>query len=339
MSVPQIGWTPLYSLPAAARELGLSRLFVKDDGRNPSASFKDRANAVVVSRALELGEKVVATASTGNAASSLACLAAGLPLRTVIFVPQTAPEAKIAQLLVFGATVIAVRGTYDDACELCGRAAREYGWYDRSTGVNPFTREGKKTAAFELCEQLGWDVPDVIFVPVGDGNIISGIWKGFTELQSLGLVDKLPRLVAAQAAGSAAVARAVEGDGVVRRVSGRTVADSISVSLPRDGLAAVAAVRRSQGFAVTVTDAEIISAIPDLARAAKVFAEPAAAAAWAGMKKAAAAGRLRGCRTAVVLVTGNGLKDVASARKSVGRPHGVAADFGEFKRLVRKLDL
>ena len=337
LRVPQVGWTPLYDAPRLARAAGVRRLWVKDDGRNPSASFKDRANAVVLARALELKAKVVTTASTGNAASSLACLAAGLPLKTVIFVPETAPEAKIAQLLVFGATVLAVRGTYDDAFDLCGRAAAEYGWYNRSTGVNPFTREGKKTGAYELCEQLGWDVPDLVFVPVGDGNIISGMWKGFVELRELGLTRRLPRLVAVQAAGSAAVKSALEGDGIIRPVSGKTVADSISVSRPRDGVAAVRAVRQSRGFAVAVSDAEILAAIPELARGANVFAEPAGAAAWAGLKKAAAAGRVASRCSVALLVTGNGLKDVASARRSVGAPFRVEPDLESLKRLVRKL--
>ncbi|OGS30601.1 MAG: threonine synthase, partial [Elusimicrobia bacterium RIFOXYA2_FULL_69_6] len=266
LAAPQIGWTPLYEAPRLAAALGLRRLVVKDDGRNPSASFKDRANAVVLARALGQKERTVTTASTGNAASSLACLAAGLPLKTVIFVPQTAPEAKVAQLLVFGATVVAVRGTYDDAFDLCGQAAAEYGWYNRSTGINPFTREGKKTGAYELAEQLGWQVPDLVFVPVGDGNIISGMWKGFTDLRELGLIERLPKLVAVQAEGSAAVKNALERGGAIRPVSGRTVADSISVSLPRDGTAAVRAVRESGGFAVAVKDSEILAAIPELAR-------------------------------------------------------------------------
>jgi threonine synthase len=288
---------------------------------------------------MELGEKIVTTASTGNAASSLACLAAGLPLRTVIFVPESAPPAKIAQLLVFGAVVLAVRGTYDDAFDLCCRAAAEYGWYNRSTGVNPFTREGKKTAAYELCEQLDWRVPDLVFVPVGDGNIISGLWKGFQELRELGLISRLPRLAAVQAQGSAAVKKALEGDGRIRPVSGKTVADSISVSLPRDGMAAVRAVRQSGGFAVTVSDAQILAAIPELARAGGVFGEPAAAAAWAGLKQAAAE-RLVGCgQTAAVMVTGNGLKDAASAVKASGQPYALDPDMGQLRKLVRKLSI
>jgi len=334
-----VGWTPLTPAARLGRHVGLRRLWLKDDGRNPSASFKDRANAVVLARALELREKVVTTASTGNAASSLACLAPGLPVKSVIFVPETAPEAKIAQLLVFGATVLAVRGTYDDAFDLCGRAAAHYGWYNRSTGVNPFTREGKKTCAFELCEQLGWKVPDLVFVPVGDGNIISGIWKGFTDLKALGLIDRLPRLVAVQAEGSNAVAQACAGDGVIRPVGGQTVADSISVSLPRDGRAAVAAVRESGGFALQVSDADILAAIPALARGCNVFAEPAAAAAFAGLKKAAAERRIRGRESVALLVTGNGLKDVASAKKSVGQPHRVEPDLAALKRLVRTLGI
>ncbi|MBI4423775.1 MAG: pyridoxal-phosphate dependent enzyme, partial [Elusimicrobia bacterium] len=206
----QVGWTPLYDAERLARSLGLKRLLLKDDGRNASASFKDRASAVVLAHAAQTRQKIVATASTGNAASSLACLAPGSGLRSVIFVPKAAPAPKLAQLLVFGATVLAVDGTYDDAFELCAKACERWGWYNRSTGLNPYTREGKKTCAFELCEQLGWDVPDEVYVPVGDGNILSGLWKGFTELRLLELIDRLPRLVAVQAQGSAAIARAVQ---------------------------------------------------------------------------------------------------------------------------------
>ncbi|MEW6042457.1 MAG: pyridoxal-phosphate dependent enzyme, partial [Elusimicrobiota bacterium] len=183
----QIGWTPLYKAEKLGTDAGVANLYVKDDGRNPSASLKDRASAVVVARAMELKEKIITTASTGNAASSLAVLTGSSQLKTIIFVPETAPVAKVAQLLVFGAVVLMVRGNYDDAFDLCLKASTEFGWYNRSTGYNPFTREGKKTCAFEICEQLEWETPDKVFVPVGDGNIISGMWKGFVEFHRLGI--------------------------------------------------------------------------------------------------------------------------------------------------------
>ena len=330
----QIGWTPMYRAQNLEKDSGISKIYVKDDGRNPSASFKDRAGAVALARALEADEEVIASASTGNAASSLACLASYKDIQTVIFVPETAPTAKVAQLLVFGATVISVRGTYDDAFDLCVKASEEYGWYNRNTGFNPFTREGKKTCAFEICEQLDWKVPDWVFVPVGDGNIISGIWKGFTDFKKLGLISKLPRLWAVQAEKSDSVYRAWKSGGEIKPVSGETVADSISVSLPRDGLAAVKAVLESKGLALTVKDDEILSAIPALARATGVFAEPAAAASYAGFKKAVHSGLIRKMETVVLLVTGNGLKDVQSAMKSVGKPYSIRPSLEDLKKLV-----
>jgi len=330
----QVGWTPLYKADRLGAETGVPNLYIKDDGRNPSASFKDRASAVVIARARELKEKVVTCASTGNAASSLACLTGSLDLKTVIFVPETAPAPKVAQLLVFGAAVIMVKGTYDDAFELCLKAAAEYGWYNRSTGVNPFTREGKKTCAFEICEQMKWETPDKVFVSVGDGNIISGMWKGFVEFHRLGIIEKLPQMIAVQAEKSDAVKRAFESGGELQAVSGETVADSISVSMPRDGMAAVMAIRDSHGFAVSVTDAEILAAIPAVARGSNVFAEPAAAATYAGLKKAAAEGKIKENESAVLLISGNGLKDVASAMKSAGKPFIINPDMGELRKLV-----
>ena len=335
----QIGWTPLYKSRNLGRQLGLSSLYIKDDGRNPSASFKDRAGAVVVARALEQGEKLITGASTGNAASSLSCVASALGVKTMIFVPQSAPVAKIAQLLVFGATVIAVKGTYDQAFDLCLEATAQYGWYNRNTGYNPFTREGKKTCSFELMEQMNWDCPDKVFVPVGDGNIISGIWKGFTDLKALGLIEKLPQLVAVQGGESDAILRALEGDGTIHPVSGNTIADSISVSIPRDGLAAVSAVKESGGFAIRVSDEQILEGMRILARTEGVFAEPAAAAAVAGLKKAVSEGHVKGNERVVTLITGNGLKDVASAMKAVGQPHLIEPKIDDLRQLVSRLHL
>lgn len=334
----RVGMTPLYRADRLGAIAGLKHLHLKDDGLNPSASFKDRAGAVALVRARETGAKVIAGASTGNAGSSMACLAASVGAPCVIFVPEKAPAAKIAQLLVFGAKVLAVRGTYDDAFELCMKVCAERDWFNRNTGLNPFTREGKKTCSFEICEQLGWHAPDRVIVPTGDGNILSGIWKGMRDLHGVGLIDRLPRIDCAQSSASAAVSQAVwalrrqhaKADTVkwsevrIEPVQASTVADSISVDRPRDGLAAVRAVTESGGGAYTVTDEEILAAIPEIARLSGVFAEPAAACAWACAKKMAAEKVFRPDERIVCLVTGNGLKDVAGARRAAGEP--VAAD-------------
>ena len=331
-----IGWTPLIQATRLAEHLGLTSLMIKDDGRNPSASFKDRATAIALARALDVGQDLVTGASTGNAGSSTAVLAASVGIKARIFIPHTAPPAKVAQLLAFGAEVLAVDGTYDQAFDLCLAATQQFGWYNRNTGYNPFTREGKKSVAFEICEQMEWRVPDLVVVPVGDGNIISGVWKGFEDFRRIGFIDRVPRLLAVQAVGSAAVVNALEGDGTIRAVSGETVADSISVSVPRDGEAAVQAVRTSKGFGVVVSDEEILSAIPEVARGAGVFGEPAGVASYAGLKKAVMQDRIDPSWTIVLLITGNGLKDVASVMKVAGQPRPISPNPGVLRQVFEK---
>jgi threonine synthase len=331
----QIGWTPLYRADRLEKKLGLKALYLKDDGRNPSGSFKDRASSVAICKALELGFPTIAGASTGNAASSSACLGASLGISPVIFVPAAAPEAKVAQLLVFGATVYAVNGTYDDAFDLCTEVCLEYGWFNRNTGYNPYTREGKKTVSFEICEQLGWEVPDTVLVPVGDGNIITGVWKGFKDLLGVGLIDRLPRLIAVQSEKSSSVVDAVLSGKPVCPVAATTVADSISVDLPRDGEAAVKAVSESKGTGVLVSDEAILNSILTIARGAGVFAEPAGATAFAGLEKMRAEGTITDDETVVCLVTGNGLKDVKSAIRVAGSPTPIDPSLDSF-RAARK---
>lgn len=317
----QVGWTPLYpatNLGAAVG--GLSQVWVKDDGRNPSASFKDRASALAVVKAQEQGAEVITTASTGNAAAALSNLCASVGQKNVIFVPQTAPPAKIAQLLAFGSTVLLVQGTYDDAFELCLQAADHYGWYNRNTGYNPYMTEGKKTASYEICEQLGWQAPDVILVSVGDGCIIGGLHKGLKDLLALGWIERMPRLIGVQAEGSNYLAEAwAHNEDVLTKapIQANTVADSISAGLPRDRLKAMAAVKETGGAFVTVSDEEILAAIPALARGCGVFAEPAGAAAYAGLVQAVAHNLVSRSERIVVLNTGSGLKDIASAMKGV----------------------
>jgi threonine synthase len=331
----RVGWTPLYEAPRLGAMAGLKNLRLKDDGQNPSASFKDRAGAVALVRARETGARVLCGASTGNAGSSMACLAASVGMPCVIFVPEKAPAAKIAQLLVFGAKVLAVKGSYDDAFDLCMAVCARRGWFNRNTGHNPFTREGKKTVAFEIFEQLG-RIPEWVVVATGDGNILSGAWKGFRDLQEAGIADGTPKMLCAQSEESAAIsaaARQLQAAGgtpdwtkvEIAPVRATTLADSISVDIPRDGLAAVRAVVESGGAAVTVPDAEILAAIPEIARGAGVFAEPAASCAWAALKKAAREGIVRPEETVVCLITGNGLKDVARARQTTGEPISVEA--------------
>jgi len=342
----RVGQTPLYHARRAGEMLGLRHLYIKDDGLNPSASFKDRAGAVALAVARERGAKVIAGATTGNAGSSMACLAGGAGFPCVIFVPHTAPPAKIAQLLVFGAKVLAVRGNYDQAYDLCGAVCERLGWFNRNTGFNPFTREGKKTCSFELWEQLGRRAPDRVLVCTGDGNIISGIWKGFRDLKALGLIEKLPRLHAVQSERSAAIAMAVRAlDGeipaswrevAIPTVQADTIADSISVDYPRDGIGGVRAVLETGGEAVTVSDEEIVAAIPELARATGVFAEPAAAASWAGLNQLVAAGKIHRDERVVCLVSGNGLKDVARAREAAGEPITVEPDVAAVLKVLGK---
>jgi threonine synthase len=336
-----VGWTPLIRANRLAADLGLKHVWVKDDGRQPTASLKDRASAMAVVKAQEKGASVITTASTGNAAAALSGLCASVRQRNVIFVPQSAPAAKIAQLLVFGSRVMLVKGTYDDAFDLCMLAAREYGWYNRNTAYNPYMTEGKKTASLEICEQLGWQAPDVIFVSVGDGCIIGGLHKGLKDLRALDWIDHMPRLVGVQAEGSAYMYQAwSEHESVLTKppIAAHTVADSISAGLPRDRLKAMAAVRETGGAFVKVSDPEILAAIPALARGCGVFAEPAGAAAYAGLLKALHDGQVRADERIVVLATGNGLKDVGSAMKAVElvgtRAYPVEKSIEEVKRAM-----
>ena len=329
-----VGWTPLYRADRLAAGLGLKHVWVKDEGREPSASFKDRASVVAVVKAQERGAEVITTSSTGNAGAALSAMCASVAQKNVIFLPESAPPAKVAQLLVYGSTVIMVRGTYDDAFELCAEAAKEFGWYNRNTGYNPYMTEGKKTASLEICEQLEWDAPDRIFVSVGDGCVIGGVHKGLKDLMALGWIKKMPKIMGVQAAGSAALYDAWR-TGIsameMKPIDAHTIADSISAGLPADRIKGLAAVVETRGAYIKVTDDEILAAIPVLARGSGVFAEPAGAAAYAGLVKAVEQGLVHPDERIVVLSTGNGLKDIASARKSVGEPMVVDKDLADVK--------
>ncbi|MGB9521125.1 MAG: threonine synthase [Anaerolineales bacterium] len=339
------GYTPIYATPNLGKAFGFENLWVKDESRNPTASFKDRASAVVVARARQIAADVVVTASTGNAGAALAGMAAAVGQKAVIFAPRTAPAAKIAQLLVFGAKVILVDGNYDSAFDLTIEAAREFGWYCRNTGFNPFTAEGKKTAALEIWEW--WETEGqknnrnknlVIFVSVGDGNIISGIHKGFKDLQALGWLKEMPRIYGVQAIGSAAIANAFnKGSEEIIPVVANTLADSISVDLPRDGVRAVRAARETHGAYILVEDQEILSAIAALGKVG-IFAEPAGATAYAGFLKAAGQGLLHKDDAVLVLNTGSGLKDVKAAMQAVQEAPVIEPSMSALKKFLQSVN-
>jgi threonine synthase len=337
------GWTPVYEPIRLGEELGLRQFYVKDESRNPTASFKDRASAVVVARAREINADVIVTASTGNAGAALAGMAAAVGQKAVIFAPRSAPPAKIAQLLVFGAQVLLVDGTYDDAFDLSIQAAQEFGWYCRNTGYNPFTAEGKKTAAFEIWEwgtsrgegQFSSNKNLSIFVSVGDGNIISGIHKGFKDLQALGWLEDMPRIFGVQAAGSAAIANAFYAHTEqITPVSANTLADSISVDLPRDGVRAVRAAAQTGGSYIIVSDADILKAIASLGKVG-IFAEPAGAASYAGVVKALAESKIEPDDPVLALNTGSGLKDITAAMQATPEAPVIEPSLEAVKRVIK----
>ncbi|HEY5730885.1 MAG TPA: threonine synthase [Anaerolineales bacterium] len=343
-----VGGTPVFKLTSLTEKTGLQNLWLKDESKNPTASFKDRASAIVVARAQEIKAEMVVTASTGNAGAALAGMSAAVGQKAIIFAPKSAPQAKVAQLLIFGAKVILVDGTYDDAFDLTVKCADEFGWYCRNTGYNPFTVEGKKTAAFEIWEwwrtahrelhkQIGEETdhkPLTVFVSVGDGNIISGIHKGFKDLMKLGWMPRMPRIIGVQAEGSAAIANAFHGNTeTITPVSAQTLADSISVDLPRDGVRAVRAAKETDGTYITVTDEDILKAIAELGRVG-IFAEPAGATAYAGLIKGAGSGIVGGDDPIFVLNTGSGLKDIRAAMQAVLEAPIIEPSLDEVKRLL-----
>ncbi|TDT63659.1 threonine synthase [Fonticella tunisiensis] len=332
----QVGWTPLYRAVQIQKELGVDCVYVKDDGRNPTASFKDRASAIGVAKAIELKSKVICAASTGNAASSLSGFAACAGISTYIFVPASAPEAKIAQLLIYGSNVVLVDGTYDEAFELCLKASEKFGWYNRSCAINPYLLEGKKTVSFEIMEQLNWEVPDWIVMSIGDGCCISGAWKGFKEMYELGLIDRMPKMLGVQASGSNPVNRAFrEGKNYFEYEKPDTLADSISVGIPRNGLKALRALRESYGDVVDVEDYEILEAMKLMARLTGVFGEPAGVTCFAGLRKMIKKNRIKRDEKVVLIVTGNGLKDIKSAISAVEKPIAIKPDINELKKIIK----
>ncbi|MBS4028091.1 MAG: threonine synthase [Ignavibacteriales bacterium] len=331
-----IGWTPIYDVPRLAKEIGIQKLFIKDDGRNASSSFKDRASSIGVLKAMEFGFNKIACASTGNAASSLAGLSAAVGLQSFIFVPKHAPEPKVTQLLIFGATVFKVQGTYDDAFELCRASCGKFGWYNRNSGTNPFLVEGKKTAGLEIAEQMKDNLPDWVVVSVGDGCTIGSIGKGLQEMKRLGFIERVPRLLGVQAEGARPIVDALYSGNDLLPAQTKTLADSIDVGVPRNWRRAIQQIKLSNGEMITVEDEEILEAMRQTGKLTGVFGEPAGIACVAGLKNAIAKGMVKPNESAVCVITGNGLKDIRSAQSAVGEALNVEPNIGAVEEMLLK---
>lgn len=316
----RIGWTPLYESLSLGRELGVKALYIKDDGLNPTASLKDRASGVAVAKAIELGYDTIACSSTGNAASSCAGSAARMGLKAVIFVPERAPEGKVAQLMIFGARVVSVHGDYKATFDLSKAAIEKYGWYNRNAGINPVMTEGKKTVVLEIAEQLGWNVTDWVACSVGDGCTIGGVYNGFYDLYRLGLIERIPKILGVQSTGCCPFVDAARENRPLRPTAENTLADSIAVGVPRNPVKALRAVRESGGAWIAVSDERILDAMRALGRTEGVFGEPAGVTATAGVIQAVADGLIRPDETVTAISTGSGLKDVKNALRAAGKP-------------------
>ncbi len=322
----RVGWSPLYDAPRLASMLGIAKLYIKDDGLNPTSSLKDRASAMAVAKALEAKAEVIGCSSTGNAASSLAGNAAAAGLKTYIFVPSRAPKGKVAQLVTFGANVISVDGSYEDTFKISAEAIKKWGWYNRNAAINPYLSEGKKTVSLEIGEQLNWVCPDYVALSVGDGCTIAGVWKGFKDLYALGLIDRLPKLISVQASGCCPINRAVAENKPWYPMEENTLADSIAVGVPRNPDKAINAIKESNGIVINVSDEEIMAAQKLLGTSCGVFGEPAGVTGTAGLKKACEAGLIPSAASVVSIVTGNGLKDVDNTIKAVKAPPVIKPD-------------
>lgn len=333
----KVGWTPVYQSPALAEKLGLENIWIKDDGLNPTGSLKDRASAIAVVKALEAGAETVACSSTGNAASSLAGNVASMggDLKAVIFVPKRAPMGKVAQLLVYGATVISVQGDYKDAFQLSAEAITEWNWYNRNAAINPYLVEGKKTVTLELAEYFNWEMPDWIVISVGDGCTIAGAWKGLHDLKELGFINKVPKLIGVQAEGCAPITRSFKTGQPLEATSEDSLADSIAVGNPRNPIKAIRGVKNSDGEMVNVSDEEILDMMSLLGSCTGIFGEPAGVAGLAGLKKLVARGTVKRTDRVAAVITGNGLKDIDNALKAVDPPIKATPDLKELAEILK----
>ena len=332
----RVGWTPLYEAYHLEKEFGIKKLFIKDDGLNPSGSSKDRASGVAVLKAIEDGAKTIACSSTGNAASSCACQAARMGLKAVIFVPKRAPIGKVTQISLYGATLISVDGDYKAAFNLSKEAIAKYGWYNRNAAINPFMIEGKKTVAMEIAEQLDFKVTDWVAVSVGDGCTVGGVYKGFAEFYRLGLIDRIPKILGVQSSGCEPFVIADKNDEPLKECEENTIADSIAVGIPRNPIKALNAIKNSHGKWISVSDDDIIKAQALLGRKEGIFGEPAGVAALAGIKEAIKQEIIRKDETVTMIVTGNGLKDPKNAQKAITPPKLMKPNIDELDTYLKE---
>ena len=332
------GWTPLVRADRLAAELGLGELWIKNDTANPTGSFKDRVVSVALTKARQLGFKVAACASTGNLANSVAAHAARAGMVSVVFIPEDLESAKVVTTAVYGGNLIAVKGNYDDVNRLCAELTSEHpSWAFVNVNVRTYYAEGSKTLAFEVAEQLGWEAPDHVVVPVASGSQLVKIEKGFSELHRVGLLAEKPhvRVSGAQAAGCSPVATAfAEGSDAIRPVKPHTIAKSLAIGNPADGWYALDAVRRSGGAFASVTDAEVIEGIRLLARTEGIFAETAGGVTIASLAKLAAQGVVRRDERVVAYVTGHGLKTVEALASTVGPTATIEPSLEAFEAAV-----
>ena len=330
----RIGYTPMYEVDEFEGKALNSYLYLKDDSRNPTFSLKDRASALVSAFAKEKGLKKIVTASTGNSGSSLAGICAAQGQESIILVPESAPKAKLMQVMMYGASIVPVAGNYDDAFDLSLQLTKETSIFNRNTGFNPLTIEGKKIVAFEIYDQMGGRVPDLLFVPTGDGVILSGIYKGFEDLLKLGIIKTMPTLVAVQAEGSSNLIKNIAKPEEFKMVKSKTIADSISVDIPRNFYMAVNYLKKYKGIGLAVNDKEIMEASQKLAQQTGIFSEPSSAAAFAGFMKMKKQGKIEEASSNVVLLTGSGLKDIQAVEKIVKMPKPVDADLKKLKKFL-----
>ncbi len=328
------GFTPLVRADRLAAELGLGELWIKDDTANPTGSFKDRVVSVALTKARQLGFKVAACASTGNLANSVAAHAARAGMDSVVLIPHDLEKAKVTMTSVYGGRVFAVQGSYDDVNRLCAELTSEQPeWAFVNVNVRTYYAEGSKTLAFEVAEQLGWQAPDHVVVPIGSGSQLTKVAKGFAELYTVGLLDEEPsvRVSGAQAAGCSPVATAfAEGTDVIRPVKPDTIAKSLAIGNPADGWYALDTIRRSGGACAAVTDAEVLDGIRLLARTEGIFAETAGGVTIATLAKLAAEGVIRSDERVVAMITGHGLKTVEALADVVGPTATIAPTLDSF---------
>jgi len=332
----RVGWTPLYRSYRLRKQLGIKELYIKDEGLNPSGSTKDRASGVAVLKAIEIGKKTISCSSTGNAASSLACQAAHMGLDAVIFVPKRAPIGKLTQLSIYGSTLICVDGDYKDTYNLSRDAIAQHGWYNRNAAINPHLVEGKKTVALEIAEQLNFAPTDWVSISVGDGCSIAGVYKGFYDLLQLGLIPKIPRLLGVQSEGCCPFVTAFKEKQPLKEADENTIADSISVGIPRNPLKAQNAIAKSNGVWIAVSDEEILKSMAKLGRMEGIFGEPAGVTALAGIEKAIAQGIIKPNETVTMIMTGNGLKDPVNAQKAISPPVILKPDNENLNRYLKE---